>query len=393
VSERADGTPQRLPREIVRLGWISFFLDVASEMVYPLIPLFVASTLRAPGFALGLIEGCADALHALMTALSGRTSDRIRRRVPFVRWGYGVAALSKPLLALVGSWPAMLALRAADRFGKGLRTAPRDALIVDLAGPKRLGAAFGFHRAMDTAGALVGVLLSLALLRWLPGEYRTVFALTTIPGAVAVALAFGVREPEAPSASAPRARPPISALPASLWRVLVPLWIFALGNSSDTFLLLRASDSGFNELEVVGAYALMNVTYAAVSFPAGRSSDRWGRGRVIAIGWATYALVYAGFAWLAGPALWGAFALYGAYLGLTQGVAKAWVADHAPAELRATALGLYQLGASLALLAASAGAGLLWDRAGHELPFQFGAAAAALALLSLPGAIRASRAA
>lgn len=379
---------RRLPGAVVRLGWISFLLDVASEMVYPLIPLFLSAVLAAPGFALGLIEGAAEGLLAIVTAISGWRSDKLRARVPFLRAGYGIAALSKPFLALVGSWPAMLGLRALDRLGKGIRTAPRDALIADLAGPEQRGRAFGFHRSMDTAGAVVGVLIALGLLALLPGRYRTIFALTAIPGLAAVALVFTVREPaQSASDEAPPALPlhtSARALPAAYWRSAACLWLFALGNSSDTFLLLRARSEGFSDLSVIWAYALYNVVYSAIAFPAGSLSDRIGRKRVIALGWLVYAGVYAGFAACSGPALWGLFLAYGLYMGLTQGVARALVADAVPARMRGTALGVYHLGAGVGLLSSSALAGWLWDHSGHAAPFWVGAAFATAALVALP---------
>jgi len=377
----------KLPREILKLGWISFFLDVASEMVYPLVPLFVASTLGAPGLALGLIEGGADAILAVVTALSGRVSDRMRRRTPFLRVGYAIAAASKPLLGLATHWTGVLALRVTDRTGKGLRTAARDALIADLAGPEQRGDAFGFHRSMDTAGAFVGVLGALALLHFLPGQYRTIFALTAIPGAMAVWLTFRVREPAAPP-PAPSARG-ASKLPRGFWRACAPLWMFALGNSSDAFLLLRSHDEGFSETNVILAYALMNLAYTLTAIPAGRLSDDYGRKRVIAIGWTLNAIVYASFAWLSLDALWIVFAAYGVFLGLTQGVAKAWIADHAPAELRGTALGAYQLGIGLLVLVSNAFAGWLWDAVHPSATFAFGAVTSVLALALLAWTSRA----
>ena len=387
-SERAATGSSRLPPVVRRLGWVSFWLDVASEMIYPLVPLFLASMLQAPGIALGLIEGVAEGSLAIVTALAGLHSDRVRRRVPFIRIGYGVAALAKPLLALAYSWPAVLVLRSLDRLGKGLRTAPRDALITDATEPRQRGAAFGFHRAMDTAGALVGVLIAVVLMSWLPGQYRTLFALTAIPAVVAVALTLLVREAAPAATDARKARGGVRDLGASFWRVAGVLWLFALANSSDAFLLLRAKDVGFTDTQVVWGYALMTLTYAASAYPAGRLSDRFGRASVIAVGWAIYALIYAAFAWLAPSALWLGFAAYGAYLGLTQGVATAWVADQAPDAQRGTAQGVYRFGLGLALLASSTLAGWLWDRFDPSTPFIFGSALALIALVCLPFAAR-----
>jgi len=374
----------RLAPGIVRLGWISFLLDVASEMVYPLIPIFVGTLLAAPGLALGAIEGAAEGLLSVVTALSGWHSDRMRRRVPYIRLGYALAAVAKPLLALAYAWPAVLALRSLDRLGKGLRTAARDALIGDLAGARR-GAAFGFHRAMDTAGALTGVLLALLLLSLLPGEYRTIFALTAVPGAAAVVLTLTIRE--APRVSSPPTSEGggagIGRLPRAFWSAASLLWLFALGNSSDAFLLLRASELGFSDLGVVWAYAAYNLVYSCASYPAGRASDRFGRRRVLAIGWTLYALTYAGFALAGGAALWWLFPLYGLHMGLTQGVARAWIVDGAPSDARGTALGVYHLGLGAALFSSSLFAGWLWDTFGARSSFAFGSAVAVLALLAL----------
>lgn len=366
---------------------MSFLLDFASEMVYPIVPLFLDSILKAPGRALGLIEGAADALLSLVTAGSGVWSDRMRRRVPFIRAGYALAAGSKPLIGLAGSWPTVLGLRLLDRLGKGLRTSARDALIVDLVPPAQRGAAFGFHRAMDTSGAVCGVLFALAWLHFAPGEYRLAFLFTAIPGAAAIALTFTLRE--APprtdgSAAADEARsaaprPPLSR---EFRRAAALLWLFALADSSDAFLLLNARRAGLSDVAVVALYALMNVVYAVSSYPAGRLSDRLGRVRVLTCGFALYALCYVGFATLDPSHFAWLFVGYGVYLGMTQGVVRAYVADLAPPELRATALGIFQVGRGFGVLAASAGAGFLFDWYGRAAPFLTCAAIAAFAALA-----------
>jgi MFS family permease len=239
---------------------------------------------------------------------------------------------------------------------------------------------------MDTAGAITGVLLALGLLAWLSGEYRTLFALTALPGAFAVLLTFRIREPSQTQERGSAPLLPLSALPSALWRACVVMWIFALGNPSQAFLLLRAQGHGASDSNVVGLYLLMNVVYALVALPAGRLSDRLGRTRVIALGWCVYAASFAAFGLLEESFLWPIFALYGAHLGLTQGAAKAWISDHAPAELRGTALGLYQLGLGVALLTSSVLAGVLWDHLSHAAPFVVGAGFALLALALLPWA-------
>jgi MFS family permease len=383
----SSGRSAKLPRAVVRLGWVSLLADVSSEMAAPLIPLFLGTLLASPGTALGVIEGSVQALLAVMTALAGWHSDRIRRRTPYVRWGYGIAMAAKPALALASSWPVVLALRLADRFGKGLRGAPRDALIADLTRGQR-GAAFGFHRGMDTAGALIGALLAAALIAALPGRYQLVFALTAIPGVLTVALAFTVREPEPHGANPSRS--PRSASGSTLrglgspfWRAAVVQWLFALGAVSEGFLILRASGQGFADTSTVLAYALFNAVYAATAYPAGRLSDRLGRPRLLAIGWTIFVATM-----LIGCAVSGSwtlvlFPMLGLHLGFTYGVGKAWIADLAPREQRGTALGVFQLGSGAALLAGGVVVGQLWDRVSPSASFLWAAALGGAALLLL----------
>ena len=378
----------------MRLGWVSLFADVSSEMAAPLIPLFLGALMAAPGTALGVIEGSVQALLAVMSALAGWYSDRIRRRTPFVRWGYGIAMAAKPAMALATTWLGVLALRLADRFGKGLRGAPRDALIADLTGGQR-GAAFGFHRAMDTAGALIGALLAAALLAALPGRYRLVFALTAIPGLLTVALAFTVREaPSSREERAARSGPPpagsahppfaLRGLGGAFWRAALVQWVFALGAVSESFLILRASGEGFTDTSAVLAYALFNAVYAASAFPAGKLSDRLGRVRLLGIGWTLFVLTM--LLALAARGSWSLalFPLLGLHLGFTHGVGKAWIADVAPRELRGTALGVFQLGSGAALLAGGIVVGLLWDRVDPSASFLWAAGAGLAALAALP---------
>ena len=385
--------PAPLPRVVVRLGWISFCLDAASEMVIPVLPLFLASVLAEPAGALGAVEGVPVLVLSLMVALAGFGSDRLRRRVPFIRLGYGLAAASKPLLALAGSWPAVLSLRTMDRFGKGLRTAPRDALIAEASaaladrGPGRTGSSFGFHRAMDTAGALTGVLLAALLLHLVPGQYRTIFALTAIPGAVAVALTFTLREtgPAVAVPAAPlRLNEAVRRLPASWWAAVGVVWIVALGSPATTFFLLRTSELGLGDTRVVLAYAVFNLTYALCAWPAGRLSDRLGRRPVLALGWLLFAAVHAGFALLDSASVAWLLAALGVSMGLTEGVARAWIADRSPVEVKATALGLFQLGSGLGLLASSLLAGWAWTRYGASVPFAVAGAVVLAGLLLLP---------
>ncbi|MBL8746006.1 MAG: MFS transporter [Phycisphaerae bacterium] len=401
---RTSANPRpSLPRSVILLGWVSFFADVSGEMIYPLIPLFVVGVLGASATTLGTIEGAATFMVALVTAWAGWRSDRRRRRVPYVRMGYGLPVIGKALLAVAVAWPMVLAGRLTDRFGKGLRTSPRDALIADAAGPEMRGRAFGFHRALDTAGALVGVLLAAALLWWLtdsptagavpehPSDhgwaYRLIFGISAALGLLSLALTFFLREPEA-AAHTESIAPPTShtrrRLPATYWRAIAPLLVFSLANSSDAFLLLRARDVGLSPWTVVIVYALFNITYTAFSYPAGIISDRIGRWKIIALGWAIYAAVYIGFAFTGAAGIWPLMAFYGLYMALTEGIGKALVADHAPPAMRGTALGVFSLANGLLTLLASTIAGVLWDRLGPSAAFTAGAALAVIALCLIP---------
>ncbi len=395
--------PKRLPRSVVLLGWVSFLADVSSEMVYPLIPMFVVGVLGASATTLGIIEGAAALIVAFVTAWAGFRSDRHRRRVPYVRIGYGLPVVGKTLMALAFAWPMVLAGRLIDRLGKGLRTSPRDALIADAAGPTIRGRAFGFHRAMDTAGAMVGVLLAAGLLWWFTGSptkvesttpahdagwaFRMVFGISAALGLLSLAITFMVREAEHPAEAANTPRIEHVGrlgLPAAYWQTVALMLVFSLANSSDAFLLLRARDVGLSPWAVVLAYALFNLTYTVVSYPAGVVSDRLGRWRVIAVGWTIYAAVYAGFAFTGASGVWPLLALYGVYMALTDGIGKALVADHAPPEKRGTALGIYYMASGLVTLLASMVAGVLWDRVGPSVTFGVGAVVAALAVVLVP---------
>lgn len=396
---RATKAP--LPARVWQLGWISLFADVSSEMAYPVLPLFLRNVLKAPVAAIGIIEGIAEAIVSILKGYSGWHSDRTGRRVPYVQWGYGLSALGKPMIALATAWPMVLVARVTDRIGKGIRTTARDALIADSVDKNRMGEAFGVHRMMDTAGALAGVLIAAALLWWMPTNYKIVFLLAAIPGAISVALALKLRDDPLPGAvedapvQAPQAPVSLRSLPRAYWRAVFLALLFGLGNSSDTFLLLRAQDLGFSAAGAILAYALYNVTTTILSRPAGALSDRIGRWRVMGVGWLTYAGVYAGFAVFGAGAVWPLFAMYGVYMGVTQGVSKAIVAEQAPAGTRGTALGFFYMASGFATLLASVIAGQLWDRVGPAAPFWFGCgcalAAAALIPLTRPRATPAAR--
>ena len=414
-----------LPRSVWILSWISFFADVSSEMVYPILPLFMVQVLGASRTELGAMEGGAVLLVALMSAYAGFRSDRKGPgggRVKWIRIGYGMPVLGKAIIAVATTWALVLGGRLFDRFGKGLRGAPRDALIADAVSADQRGRAFGLHRAFDTAGALIGVLLSAFLLWWLTGTppksvagealsvasqtpawvYRAILWTGSMLGLASLGLTFLVQEAEpsesdasADSVAFRSAKERSSAerkttlwphMPRSYWSVLAVLGLFSLANSSDTFLLLRASDLGYSPWAVVLAYALFNVTYAGLAYPIGVLSDRLGRWRIIAAGWAIYAGVYAALALLPKSQAWGLWplmAVYGVYMALTDGVGKALIADHAPQESRGAAMGIFYALTGLTTLAASLLAGVVWDRVGSEAALLLGAGFAILALVAL----------
>lgn len=418
-------TPRPLPRAVWLLSWVSFFADVSSEMIYPLLPLFLVGVLGSSKMQLGLIEGAAVLIVAVMTAFAGFRSDRSGRRVRWIQIGYGLPMLGKAMIALATAWGFVLGGRLLDRFGKGLRSAPRDAMIAGAVEADQRGRAFGVHRALDTAGALLGVLLSALLLWWLTGTpqdsaaahaaagptptpappawvFRVIFGVGAALGLASFLLTFLVRESDAPDPAADPLTPATASgghetatnaeaaarvsLPRSYWAVLGILVLFSLANSSDTFILLRASDLGYSPWAVVIVYALYNATYSALSYWAGALSDRLGRWRIIAAGWAIYAVVYAGFALLPAAHAWGLWplmALYGVYMALTDGVGKALIADHAPKERRGAAMGIFYALTGLTTLVASLIAGLLWDRSGPAAAFLIGAGFAVVALVSL----------
>jgi MFS family permease len=341
-------------------------------MAYPVMPLFLKS-LGAPMAALGLIEGLADACANVLKGVAGVRSDQRRERTQYIRWGYGLSAAAKPLLAVTTGWPALVAVRLLDRYGKGIRTTPRDAMLAECAPPHQLGSVFGFHRAMDTAGAFVGVILALLLLQLLPQQYRLIFLLAGLPGAVALVLALGLREP-AHHGPTPKERPKVRAhLPRGLLSVLAIHSAFALANTSDAFLLLRAKDLGFSETSVLAAYLLFNLTYVLGSWPAGRLSDRIGRWTILLVGWLCYSAVYLGFAVGGAGMVWVLFAAYGLYQALTQGSAKAQIAELAPKDLKGTALGVFAVTTGLSALVGNLAFGWVWDQWGAETSFKLSA--------------------
>ncbi|MER3410461.1 MAG: MFS transporter, partial [Thermoleophilia bacterium] len=361
--------------------WVSLANDAASELAYPIVPLFLTVTLGAPVAVLGLIEGVAEGVAVGLRGAAGWLSDRAGgRRRPWIVSGYSLSALSRPVLAAAPAWGFVLIARLADRLGKALRTAPRDALIRDSSAPELVGASFGYHRALDTAGAVAGPLAALVLLE--AGlSLRGVLFAALVPAVAALLLLRRVCEaparPDPPAASAGRVR----ALPASFWGVLGVWVLFSLGNSSDAFLLLRSHQLGLDETLVILAYTVYNAVYSLLSWPLGALSDRVPRPYVLAGGLGVFALVYLGFAAAPGAwAVWPLFAVYGLYVAATEGVGRAWVADHVPWGAAGTAYGLFSAASGGSLLVASVVAGLLWSHVGPEVPFLLGAACAGAAV-------------
>lgn len=373
-----------LGRNVVALGLVSFFTDVSSEIIYPLLPIFLTTVLAASATAVGAIEGAAESAAALLKLASGWWSDRAHARKPLVVAGYVLASVARPLVAAAQSTTQVLAIRLTDRIGKGIRTSPRDALIADSVDPSVRGRAFGFHRAADHTGAVLGPLIAFALLGWTGISLRTLFWLAAIPGAIAViVLIVGVREvPRHHSSSI--IHHSSSSVPRRFWGFLAVVLLFTLGNSTDAFLLLRASQLGVSAPLIPILWASLHVVKSISSTPGGMLSDRVGRKIPIVVGWLLYAAIYIGFAKAnAEWHVWALFAGYGLYFGLTEGVEKALVADVVPADRRGTAYGWYNLAIGLGALPASLMFGLIWDRAGYGAAFTVGATLALFAAIGM----------
>ncbi|HEX9484552.1 MAG TPA: MFS transporter [Gemmatimonadaceae bacterium] len=376
----------RLGRNVFALAAVSFLTDVSSEMIYPLLPVFISTVLGANASFIGAIEGAAETTAALLKLASGWWSDRVQKRKPLVVFGYALASFMRPLVAIAQSATQVLLIRVADRVGKGLRNAPRDALIADSVDPSIRGKAFGFQRAGDHAGGVLGPLIAFAVLTWHWADMRTVFWLAAIPGVLAVlVVVFAVREVpravDSRTSSGPDLTKPMSA---AFWRVLAVILIFTLGNSTDAFLLLRANQLGVNVALAPILWAALHVVKSTSSTPGGALSDRVGRRATLVAGWVLYAVVYFGFAqatraWHA----WALFGVYGLFFGLTEGSERALVVDLVPRERRGTAFGWYNLAVGLGALPASLLFGYVWDHWSAGRAFEMGAAFAFVAALGL----------
>jgi MFS family permease len=377
----------RLDAGVVTLGWVSFLSDVASDMIYPLLPDFLTRTLGAGPAALGLIEGVAESTASFTKVASGWLSDRMRHRKRFVVLGYLIAAVARPLVGLAQTWGQVLAIRFADRLGKGVRTPPRDALLAAMTPAGIRGRAFGLQRAMDNAGAVAGPIVAALLLRFVTGEERTVFLFAFVPGLAAVALVLW----KVPDRTAPAERPVAPAektsrerLPRSFWTAVAIFAGFALANSTDAFLLLRARDAGIPLWEMPLLWAFFQGVKAAAGVPGGALSDRIGRLPTLVIGWTIYVLSYVGLAYAAAPAaVWPIFAFYGLFFALTEGAERALVADLVPERLRGRAFGAFHAAVGVAALPASLLFGVLWKAAGARAAFLAGAALALVATVAL----------
>ena len=395
LHDRADRTVSRrrtwLTRNLVILTLVSLTQDAASELLYPLLPLFVTGVLAAPPVVLGVIEGVAEATAGITKYVAGRWSDT-RGRKPFVAAGYGLAAVGKAIVAAALGWPMVLAGRVVDRFGKGVRSAPRDALIAASVPPDAYGRAFGFHRAGDSLGAVIGPLLGLAALAATGGDVRAAMWWAVVPAVLSVLLVLLVRERRRPPATPPAPRPPRerlisrSPLPRSFWRVTALLVAIAVVNFPDALLLLRVMDLGFSTTEVVLAYVAFNLVYTLGAYPAGALADRWPPAVVYAVGLLAFAVGYLGLGMVdGGPAVFVLIAVYGLFPAFTDGVGKAWVSSLVPDEHRGRAQGVFQALNNGAVFAAGLWAGLLWtagDGAG-TLPLTISGLAALVGMVVL----------
>lgn len=374
-----------LSRSAIILGLVSLLADISSEMIYPILPLFLTQTLHAPAAVVGLIEGVAVGASTAIGGISGWISDRLGRRKPVAFAGYLLTAVTRPMIAAAQVWPVVLGARFAERFGKGIRTAPRDALLAESTAEQYRGRAFGFERAMDSAGAVVGPLIALALVGWAGVGARTIFLISGIPATLAALLILTVRERGDSARDVPDSvKFSLAGATREYKRLLLVTGVFGLANSANSFLILRSEQLGLDRKWTILAYALYNAVASLASMPAGAASDRFGRRNVLMVGFGIYAASYAGLgAANAGWMVWPLFALYGLFPALTDGVGKAMAVDTAGKAGRGTAIGIYSMVMGLTQIAASYIGGVLWDKVDSSATFYFGAGLAALAMLLL----------
>ncbi|MDZ8189717.1 MAG: MFS transporter [Nostoc sp. ChiSLP02] len=382
---------QTIPRTIWVLGFVSLLTDISSEMINSLLPLFLVSALKANVLTVGIIEGVAEATASILKVFSGVLSDYLGHRKALAVFGYGLSTFVKPLFAVASSPTGVLIARFGDRVGKGIRVAPRDALVADSSNPEVRGAAYGLRQSLDTIGAFLGPLAAFALMAAFANNFRLVFWLALIPGFLAVALlTVGVKEPRTNQTQPKRSNPlqweALRSLGHQYWVLVAVALLFNLGNSSNAFLLLRAEQTGISASFIPLTLMVINIAYSLSAYPIGILSDRLGRFWLLVSGFLLYAVVYLGFAFVQAPwQAWGLFALYGLHLGMSKGLLLALVSDSIPANLRGTAFGFFNLAIGIALLPASFLAGGLWETMGAKATFIAGslfAIASVLLLLS-----------
>jgi len=371
---------------VIFIGLVSFFADLSTEMVYPLIPLYLTTVFGATPALIGVIEGIAESLASLLRVFSGYITDKYRKKKPVAFVGYAAGLVYKLALIIAGSWLGILAARLIDRFGKGIRTAPRDVLVSESCDADKLGYSFGIHKALDMAGSAAGILIAFFIMTAWKGEYayKQLFLLSCIPAIASLFMFMFIRETvEQCDVSEPlHIVQGLKNLDGRLKLYLAVVFLFTLGNSSNVFLLLKAGNVGFDPASVVLLYFLYNIVSSLFAVPFGKRSDRIGRKRLLVAGYFTFAIAYTGFAWAPNKTIIiAAFALYGIFTAMTAGVERAFVSEIAPKELKGTMLGLHSTIVGIALLPASVIAGLLWNAFGSVVPFAFGA------ILSLASAL------
>jgi MFS family permease len=354
-------------------GLVSFFMDFSAKMIYPLVPIFLSSVLGVNKSVIGLIEGIAESMTSLLKIFSGWFSDKIQKRKALLIAGYGISALSRPVIALSTAWSHVFIFRLIDRFGKGIRVSPRDALIAECTDCKEFGRAFGLHRAFDTFGSAVGPAIAFLILFFLTENYRLIFWLSMIPGVISVLIIiFFIKDKKID----PQIDQPKVSFKNFGWRFkafVAATTLFAVGNSSDVFLILKASDVGIQTAMIPLVYLLFNLIYSLTSLPAGILSDRIGRRKIILVGFILFGFIYWGFALASKQShIWMLFAAYGIFMGLTEGIQKAYLGTIMPEESRATGYGIYNAFTGLALLPASIVGGFLWDKYGPQATFYYG---------------------
>jgi len=385
--DRRSSILKGITRNIFLLGLVSLFTDLSSQMIFPLIPLYLVSVLGTGALVVGICEGAAETTASLIKVFSGYWSDRLKRRKPFVFIGYSLSAVTKPLFALAGAWPLVLTIRMTERVGKGIRSAPRDAIVAESVDRSVRGKAYGFHRAMDGLGSVLGAFLAFILLSTTDSDYARIFLLAGIPGIAAVLFILFIKEPEGTEGQQVRTtsmRVSFRALPANLRLLIVAASVFYLGHFGYAFLLLRAKDIGLADQTAILLYVLFYVVYVIAAIPAGMLSDRVGRKPVLMASYLIFAIVSLGLIFTTSlHSVLPFFAIYGMSFAMFDSVQRAYVVDFAPEHLRATALGTFHAAVGLVALPGGYVAGMLWDKIGPEATFVYGLALAVISSLLL----------